>query len=375
MIPNKPTNKEEQDAQPKRTVTGTDADLRKLPLKDAKAILRKNGVPEEEIRKLSRWEVIDVVRTLSTEKVKAGEEGADSFKFSRGNRFSIAEHQERYKEDCQRIFEVQNKVLASDEVLSSDEAESSSDDDEGEEEDLDEMGRNIEKMLANKKTSNQFLMEREEAERQKLHKDMMNSKGDSAEDKGRSDGVESSQVLRITRTFRNQQGREFTRTELVRKAMVIETYVKVRNTKDDTFIRQFASMDDQVKEEMKKEKRRIQEQLRRIKKKKEKMKPDLKLKCGACGNVGHMKTNKACSHFQGEEFEGINLGSRNVAMTREDEERMEMKIEDDSDENLVNVDGTKIKFSEKILKHAEEIKRKSMQLKILKHAEEIKRKS
>ena len=53
-IPNKPTNKEEQDAQPKRTVTGTDADLRKLPLKDAKAILRKNGVPEEEIKKLSR---------------------------------------------------------------------------------------------------------------------------------------------------------------------------------------------------------------------------------------------------------------------------------------------------------------------------------
>ena len=229
--------------------------------------------------------MIDVVRTLSTEKVKAGEEGSDSFKFSRfvaffqvpfkiilpprGNRFSIAEHQERYKEDCQRIFEVQNKVLASDEVLSSDEAESSSDDEEVEEEDLDEMGRNIEKMLANKKTSNQFLMEREEAERQKLHKEMMNSKGDS-EVKGRSDNVESSQVLRITRTFRNQQGREFTRTELVRKAMVIETYVKVRNTKDDTFIRQFASMDDQVKEEMKKEKRRIQEQQRRIKKNQEK---------------------------------------------------------------------------------------------------------
>merc|ERR1712226_386997 len=95
---------------------------------------------------------------------------------------------------------------------------------------------------------------------------------DFAEGKGRSDGVDSSQVLRITRTFRNQQGREFTRTELVRKAMVIETYVKVRNTKDDTFIRQFASMDDQVKEEMKKEKRRIQEQLRRIKRNQEKEK-------------------------------------------------------------------------------------------------------
>lgn len=34
------------------------------------------------------------MRTLSTEKAKAGEEGMT--KFSRGNRFSIAEHQERY---------------------------------------------------------------------------------------------------------------------------------------------------------------------------------------------------------------------------------------------------------------------------------------
>ena len=32
-------------------------------------------MPEDEIKKLSRWEVIDVVRTLSTEKVKAGEDG------------------------------------------------------------------------------------------------------------------------------------------------------------------------------------------------------------------------------------------------------------------------------------------------------------
>merc|ERR1712203_547701 len=252
--------------QQKRTVTGTDADLRKLPLKDAKAILRKNGVPEEEIKKLSRWEVIDVVRTLSTEKVKAGEEGADSFKFSRGNRFSIAEHQERYREDCQRIFEVQNKGLASDEVLSSDEAESSSEEEE-EDEDLDEMGKNIENMLANKKTSNQFLREREEMERRKLQKGMMENKLDR-EKKGKDDstlddsGIDPNQVLRITRTFKNGQGGEFTRTELVRKPLVIETYVKVRNTKDDTFIRQFATMDDQVKEEMKKEKRRIQEQLR-----------------------------------------------------------------------------------------------------------------
>ena len=133
---------------------------------------------------MSRWEVIDVVRTLATEKVKGGEEGQDSFKFSRGNRFSIAEHQERYREDCQRIFEVQNKVLASNEVLSSDEAESSEED---EDDDLDEMGKNIENMLSNKKTSNQFLREREEMERRDLRKmnDGKERRGREAEEKGR----------------------------------------------------------------------------------------------------------------------------------------------------------------------------------------------
>merc|ERR1719186_1624221 len=381
-IPNKPTNKEEQEQQPKRTVTGTDADLRRLPLKDAKAILRKNGVPEEEIKKLSRWEVIDVVRTLATEKGKGGEEGQDSFKFSRGNRFSIAEHQERYREDCQRIFEVQNKVLASNEVLSSDEAESS---EEEEDDDLDEMGKNIENMLSNKKTSNQFMREREEQERRSL-KQMM-EKGDSEsrkkkkddEDDGDDDIGGPNKVLRITRTFKNADGKEYTRTELVRKPLVIETYVKVRSTKDDTFIKQFATMDDQAKEEMKKEKRRIQEQLRRIKrnqekekmgvskisKKKPKAKPDLKLKCGACGQQGHMRTNKACPKFIAGEFEA----PMNVAMTIEDEEQMEKKLGDENPEDdLVNVDGTKVTLSGKVLKHNEEIKRKSMQLKIPKQA-------
>ena len=151
--------------------------MRKLSLKDAKDILRNNGVPEDEIKKLSRWEVIDVVRTLSTERVKAGEEGADSFKFSRGNRFSVAEHQERYREDCQRIFEVQNKVLASDEILSSDDGESSTEEEECDE-DLVELGKNIENMLANKKTSNQIQREREELERRQLRKVMMENSRD-----------------------------------------------------------------------------------------------------------------------------------------------------------------------------------------------------
>ncbi|XP_030762639.1 transcription initiation factor TFIID subunit 1 [Sitophilus oryzae] len=417
-VPNKPTqSKEDQESQPKRTVTGTDADLRRLSLNNAKALLRKFGVPEEEIKKLSRWEVIDVVRTLSTEKAKAGEEGMD--KFSRGNRFSIAEHQERYKEECQRIFDLQNRVLASSEVLSTDEGESSEDESD---EDIEEMGKNIENMLANKKTSTQLSLEREEQERQELRKMILEGEKDKNKDKKKDEEESQDQsifsqqgrVLKIIRTFRHPSGKEYTRVEYVRKPAVIDAYVKIRTTKDDSFIRQFATLDEAQKEEMKREKRRIQEQLRRIKRNQEKerlimvqqqlpktslapnipteklpnpseiptspsaptksattspsksrrktkLKPDLKLKCGACGNVGHMRTNKACPLYHN--IVGGNCSSMNVALTEEQEEEIEKQLNTD-DEDLVNVDGTKVKLSGKLIKHAEEMKRRSLLLKV-----------
>jgi transcription initiation factor TFIID subunit 1 len=110
-IPNKPiVGKDDvREKKKNRTVTGTDADLRKLLLKDAQQVLRNFGVAEEEIKKLSRWEVVDVVRAMSTEAAKQGE--GETSRFARGNRFSIAEHQERYKDECQRIFELQNKSM------------------------------------------------------------------------------------------------------------------------------------------------------------------------------------------------------------------------------------------------------------------------
>lgn len=393
-VPNKPTQQPNEEQQPKRTVTGTDADLRRLSLNNAKALLRKFGVPEEEIKKLSRWEVIDVVRTLSTEKAKAGEEGMT--KFSRGNRFSIAEHQERYKEECQRIFELQNRVLTSTEVLSTDEAESSV----SEESDLEEMGKNLENMLANKKTTEQLTMEREEAERAELRKIIL-GQSEKKPQTNQNDQLQSSnqgRVLRIVRTFRNTSGQRYTRVELVRKPAVIEAYTKIRSTKDETFIRQFATMDESQKEEMKREKRRIQEQLRRIKRNQErerlagnvsapgsslgdsmnmstmselsspsssliplgqikqepdlhtpsrrraKLKPDLKLKCGACGQVGHMRTNKACPLYTGG----------GAASPEHDEPPTEPE-----DQELGYVEGTKLTLPSKLIKQsADDLRRR-----------------
>jgi hypothetical protein len=42
---------------------------------------------------------------------------------------------------------------------------------------------------------------------------------------------------------------------------------------------------------------------------------DLKLKCGACGGKGHMRTNKACPKFVPDEFDE----SLNVSFTDKDE--------------------------------------------------------
>jgi transcription initiation factor TFIID subunit 1 len=188
----------------------------------------------------------------------------------------------------------------------------------------------------------------------------------------------------------------------VRRPNVIDAYEKIRRTKDEEFIKRFASMDEAQKEEMKRERRRIQEQLRRIKrnqekigmmsqqhdshtslgdrmthsgsssrdpsvskdsphKKKMKLKPDLKLKCGACGQVGHMRTNKACPKYTGIIPP---MSPVQCAVTEEQEEEFEKELLGVEDEDLVNVDGTKVKLSSKLLKHHEDVKRRALLLKV-----------
>ena len=52
--------------------------------------------------------------------------------------------------------------------------------------------------------------------------------------------------------YRNEKGKEYVRTELVRKPIVVQTYTRIRQTKDAEFIKQFATLDEAAKEEMKK---------------------------------------------------------------------------------------------------------------------------
>lgn len=71
-----------------------------------------------------------------------------------------------------------------------------------------------------------------------------------------------------------------------------------------------------------------------------------------------MRTNKACPLYQN----ATPVAPMAVALTEEQEEEYEKQIFSE-DEELVNVDGTKVKLSAKIVKHAEEVKRRSLLLK------------
>ena len=109
---------------------------------------------------------------------------------------------------------------------------------------------------------------------------MNNTPGDSKLDaklKSEQPPVDSNlnRVLKITRTYRDEStGEEYTKVEIVKKQLIIDAYVKIRTTRDDEFIRSAFALDEIEKEQLRKERRRIQEQLRRFKRNEAKRVPD-----------------------------------------------------------------------------------------------------
>merc|ERR1739842_4129 len=98
----------------------------------------------------------------------------------------------------------------------------------------------------------QMTMEKEELERKELMKLMGEDEKDHKKSKQREEDENSQfgfgtpgRILRITRTFKTPDGKEYTRTELVRKTAVIDTYVKIRTSKDENFIKSFAGQLDE----------------------------------------------------------------------------------------------------------------------------------
>uniref|UniRef100_A0A1I8BD87 Bromo domain-containing protein n=1 Tax=Meloidogyne hapla TaxID=6305 RepID=A0A1I8BD87_MELHA len=471
--------KEEVDKEaPKKLVTGTNADLRKLPLKEARQMCREFGLLEEEISQLERWDVIDVIRTLSTQAAQ-GKKDSQVSRFARGNaRLTFADMQNKHKEHCQRIFEKQNKWLSNTEPDICDlDWESSGDELYGT-----QLGKRFVGAYSTTTTLNDAeqrklefeLEERERLNLQKMIRGEVTKSGASVSDAAKEAVADKQQQkqeksseddlqdiftvpnplspssgaggtsllsstsgpqrkLKIYRTIKNMDGTESTRVETVIHPQLIEAYVRIRSTRDESFIKVYAQMDEKYKEvcEKRKERRRQQENARKSKKggdlqqqqkslisekekditermkmmtaemplfveqqqqqiistspnkfglnkpkkiieKKEKLPPpppkpskELKITCSACGAIGHMKTNRNCPLYGKEE----ELASKTVG---EICQPPVSRISDILDEEgcslpsgeLIEVDGTRLKISKKLYKHAEKERKNALRLHI-----------
>ncbi|CAM4921120.1 unnamed protein product [Rotaria socialis] len=219
----------------RRAVTGTDADLRRLQLKDARKLLLKFNISEKVIQSLTRWEIVDLVRTLSTQQAKEGI-GGGMVKFARGVKHLQAQQFESYKDNCLRQFEYQNRLFTSKDEETTD--EDSSDESDENTQLLDEMSQTLENLLRQNKTMNTPT----------------------------SLSNERPKMLHLIRTYVDNQGQSYQREEFVRNNdSLIQAYIKIRQSKSDQFIKAYYTLDETERETLKRERRRLQEQLRRVK--------------------------------------------------------------------------------------------------------------
>ncbi|KAG5548461.1 hypothetical protein RHGRI_013968 [Rhododendron griersonianum] len=124
------------------TVTGTDADLRRLSMDAAREVLLKFNVPDEQIAKQTRWHRIAMIRKLSSEQAASGikVDPTTISKYARGQRMSFLQLQQQTREKCQEIWDRQVQSLS---AVDGDEFESDSEANS----DLDSFAGDLENLL------------------------------------------------------------------------------------------------------------------------------------------------------------------------------------------------------------------------------------
>ncbi|KAK3227192.1 hypothetical protein Dsin_007054 [Dipteronia sinensis] len=125
------------------TVTGTDADLRRLSMEAAREVLLKFNVPEEMIAKQTRWHRIAMILKLSSEQATSGAkvDPTTISKYARGQRMSFLQLQQQTREKCQEIWDRQVQSLSA----VDDDDENGSDSEENS--DLDSFAGDLENLL------------------------------------------------------------------------------------------------------------------------------------------------------------------------------------------------------------------------------------
>ena len=142
-----------------KTVTGTDADLRKLSKEDIRIKLIQMGYSEEEVKKFGRWKGVSLLRDTSSHAVKLGYNG-DIVKYARNQRYNTQTQREAYQRNINEVFKKQiNYILNSDKIplVENDEEETK----ERNDNDNEEMKYNFEEDYDSKKRNSMAFMRNE----------------------------------------------------------------------------------------------------------------------------------------------------------------------------------------------------------------------
>jgi len=168
-----------EDRRPRRepgTVTGTNADLRKLTMPQAQRILENFGVEKEVILQLERWKRIGLIRELSGAATADGSnQHAGMARFARRLRVSEAQQLTEIKENSSLLFKRQMKEYSQRRVKHKDSSSDESDDDDDDDEESsdsesesDSLADELEKQLAEKAEGDGLNEENERAELEAL---------------------------------------------------------------------------------------------------------------------------------------------------------------------------------------------------------------
>ncbi|KAJ6419236.1 hypothetical protein OIU84_029364 [Salix udensis] len=326
------------------TVTGTDADLRRLSMEAAREVLLKFNVPDEQIAKQTRWHRIAMIRKLSSEQASCGVkvDPTTISKYARGQRMSFLQLHQQTREKCQEIWDRQVQSLS---ALDGDEIESDSEANS----DLDSFAGDLENLL-----------DAEEFEGDESNYESKHDKGDGvkgikmrrrpsqaqAEEEFEDEAAEAADLCRLLMDDDEAEQKRKKKTRVVGVDAVLapakpnfvdnvhrgkkmnKTQPNGSYTPKDNNIRDLKEISEKVKTVKKngafntpplKAKVIMADGLNHIFKEKKSARE--KFVCGACGQLGHMKTNKNCPKYGKEPetpSETINLEKSSRKSTSQD---------------------------------------------------------
>ncbi|KAG2317599.1 hypothetical protein Bca52824_020721 [Brassica carinata] len=239
------------------TVTGTDADLRRLSREAAREVLLKFNVPDEKMAKQNRWHLIAMIRKLSSEQAASGVL----------KRMSFLQLQQQAREKCQEIWDRQLLSL------------SSCDDDESESEnDMDSFVGDLENLLDAEVCEESNTSKNDKLDGVKGLK-MRRRPYQVVTDEEVED--EAAEYAELRRLLMKDEEKKNMNAQFVRKDSV-SAKKHIATQHDASFLVSGSTFKDTTNFSVFKERKPVRDNFF----------------CGACGQRGHMKTNKHCPKYR-----------------------------------------------------------------------------